>query len=152
MIRCEYDPCVYVRIFEDNSRLYLLLYVDDMLIACKSRGVVEDLKAALSHEFEMKDLGPATRILGMEIFRDRARRMLHLSQGNYIKRVLERFSMHGAKPAAFPLAGHVKLSKLMSPRTEVEAEEMTRVPYASGVGSLMYAIVYSRPDLGHAVS
>ena len=50
-----------------------------MLIACKSRGVVEDLKRALSKEFEIKDLGPVTRILGIEIFRNRARRVLHLS-------------------------------------------------------------------------
>ena len=55
-----------------------------MLIACKSRKVVQDLKASLSWEFEMKDLDPARKILGMEIFRDRARRVLHLSQGGYI--------------------------------------------------------------------
>ena len=79
MTRCEYDPYVYVRSLEDNTRLYMLLYVDDMLIACKSRGVVEDLKRALSKEFEMKDLGLSIGILGMEIFRDRSRRVLHLS-------------------------------------------------------------------------
>ena len=51
MTMCEYDPCVYVRSLEDETRLYLLLYVDDMLIDCKSSGVVEDLKRALSKEF-----------------------------------------------------------------------------------------------------
>ena len=79
LFRCEFDPCVYVQSLEDGSRVFLLLYVDDMLIACKSRKVVQDLKASLSREFEMKDLGPARKILGMEIFRDRARRVLHLS-------------------------------------------------------------------------
>ena len=69
------------------------MYVDDMLIACKSRKVVQDLKASLSQEFEMKDLGPARKILGMKIFRDRARRVLHLSQRGYIQKVLERFGM-----------------------------------------------------------
>ena len=68
--RCEFDPYVYVQSLEDGSRLFLLLYVDDMLIACKSRKAVQDLKASLSWEFEMKDLGPARKILGMEIFRD----------------------------------------------------------------------------------
>ena len=59
--------------------MYLLLYVDDMLIAYKSRGFVEDLKRALSKKFEMKGFSPTTRILGVEIFRDRARRVLYLS-------------------------------------------------------------------------
>ena len=64
--------------------IFLLLYVDDMLIACKRKKVVQDLKASLSQEFEMNDLGPVRKILGMEIFRDRARRVMHLSQGGYI--------------------------------------------------------------------
>ena len=60
--------------------------------------------------------------------------------------------MDRAKPAALPLVGHIELSKTMLPKTDVEAEEMTRVPYASGVGSLMYAMVCCRPDLGYVVS
>ena len=132
--------------------MFLLLYVDDMLIACKSRKVVQDLKASLSREFEMKDLGPARKILGMEIFRDRAWRVLHLSQGGYIQKVLERFGMKGAKPVELPLAGHFRLSKIMAPQTEVEAQEIETVSYASGVGSLMYAMVCCRPDIVHVVS
>ena len=50
--------------------MYLLLYVDDILIACKSKKVVQELKAALSREFEMKDLGSAMKILGMKIFKN----------------------------------------------------------------------------------
>ena len=100
----------------------------------------------------MKDLGPARKILGMEIFKDRARRVLHLSQGGYIQKVLERFGMKGAKPTELPLAGHFRLSKIMVPQTEVEAQEMEMVPYASGVGSLMYAMVCCRPDIANAVS
>ena len=93
LFRCEYDSCVYVKSLEDGSRIFLLLYVDDMLIACKSRKVVQELKAALSLEFEMKDLEPARKILGIKIFRDRAKKVLYLSQGGYIKKVLERFRM-----------------------------------------------------------
>ena len=79
LFRCEFDLCVYVQPLEDGSRVFLLLYVDDMLIVCKSRKVVQDLKASLSREFEMKELDPIRKILGMEIFRDRAQRVLHLS-------------------------------------------------------------------------
>ena len=100
---------------DDGTRLYLLLYVDDMLIACKSKKRVQELKAALSQEFEMKDLGPARKILGMEIFRAWDKKVLHLSQGGYIRKVLERYEMKDAKPTELPLAGHFRLSKTMGP-------------------------------------
>jgi hypothetical protein len=77
--RCEYDCCVYVRILEDGSYIFLLLYVDDMLIAAKSMCEVKRLKSLLHKEFEMKDLGAAKKILGMEIRRDRETRKLWLS-------------------------------------------------------------------------
>jgi hypothetical protein len=77
--RCEYDCCVYVRILEDGSYIFLLLYVDDMLIAAKCICEVNKLKSLLHKEFEMKDQGAAKKILGMEIRRDREVRKLWLS-------------------------------------------------------------------------
>ena len=68
--RFEYDSCVYITIV-DGSPIYLLLYVDDMLIAAKSREEITTLKKLLSSEFDMKDLGAAKKVLGMEITRDR---------------------------------------------------------------------------------
>ena len=60
--------------------------------------------------------------------------------------------MKEAKSMELPLEGHFRLSKMMLPQTEVEAQEMERTPYASGVGSLIYAMVYYRLDITHAVS
>uniref|UniRef100_A0A2N9IQA1 Reverse transcriptase Ty1/copia-type domain-containing protein n=1 Tax=Fagus sylvatica TaxID=28930 RepID=A0A2N9IQA1_FAGSY len=150
--RCEYDCCVYVRILEDGSYIFLLLYVDDMLIAAKSMCEVNRLKSLLHKEFEMKDLGVAKKILGMEIRRDREARKLWLSQKNYIRKVLEKFSMLDAKPVSTPLANHFRLSGSQCPKNEEEIENMSKVPYASAVGCLMYAMVCTRPDLAHAVS
>ncbi|XP_038975178.1 uncharacterized protein LOC120106276 [Phoenix dactylifera] len=82
--RYEHDNCVYVKDVDEENALYLLLYVDDMLIASKSINAVNELKSALSAEFEMKDLGPSKKILGMEICRDRNKGVLHLSLGGYI--------------------------------------------------------------------
>uniref|UniRef100_A0A2N9GD91 Uncharacterized protein n=1 Tax=Fagus sylvatica TaxID=28930 RepID=A0A2N9GD91_FAGSY len=149
---CEYDCCVYVRILEDGSYIFLLLYVDDMLIAAKSMYEVNRLKSLLHKEFEMKDLGAAKKILGMEIRRDREARKLWLSQKNYIRKVLEKFSMLDAKPVSTPLANHFRLSGSQCPKNEEEIENMSKVPYASAVGCLMYAMVCTRPDLAHAVS
>jgi len=77
---CEYDCCVYVKSLDDGSFIFLLLYVDDMLIVAKNLDDVVGLKALLSQEFDMKDLGAAKKILGMEIHRDRSSKKLWLSQ------------------------------------------------------------------------
>ena len=57
--RSRYDNCVYFRQYFDGSFIYLLLYVDDMLIASKDKSLIGKLKSQLSEEFEMKDLGAA---------------------------------------------------------------------------------------------
>jgi hypothetical protein len=149
--RSLYDSCVYIK-FVDGSPIYLLLYVDDMLIAVKSKIDIANLKAQLSSVFEMKDLGAAKKILGMEITRDRKSALLFLSQHGYIQKVLRRFNMHDSKPVSTPIAPHFKLSSSQSPSTDSDFEYMSKVPYSSVVGSLMYAMVCSRPDLSYAMS
>jgi hypothetical protein len=59
--------------------------------------------------------------------------------------------MHNAKPVSTPLANHFKLTNEMCPTTHEEIEYMSRVPYSSAVGSLMYAMVCTRPDIAHVV-
>ena len=113
--------------------------------------VIIKLKHQLSKEFGMKDLGPAKKILGMQIKRDKQRGTLQLSQSEYIKLVLHSFNMGDAKPVSTPLASHFRLSKDQSPQTYEDKDYVTKVPYASAIGSLMYAMVCTRPDIGHAV-
>lgn len=90
----------------------MLLYVDDMLVVCKSRNEIETLKQLLNSEFDMKDLGKAKKILGMEIIRDRGKRTMFLSWKKYLEKVLETFRMTYCKPVITPLAAHFKLSNL----------------------------------------
>jgi hypothetical protein len=149
--RSLYHSCVYIK-FIDVSPIYLLLYVDGMLIAAKSKIDIVNLKAQLSSEFEMKDLGAAKKILGIEITRDRKYGLLFLSQHCYIHKVIRRFNMHDSKPVSTPIAPHFKLSSSQSPSTDSEFEYMSKVPYSSVVGSLMYAMVCSRSDLSYAMS
>ncbi len=99
----------------------------------------------------MKGLGVVKQILGMRIIRDKANGTLKLSQSEYVKKVLSRFNMNEAKPVSTPLGSHFKLSKEQSPKTEEERDHMSKVPYASAIGSLMYAMVCTRPDIAHAV-
>ena len=149
--RSNYDSCVYLKTV-NGSTIYLLLYVDDMLIAAKSMSEINELKKQLSNEFEMKDFGAAKKILGMEISRYRPSGKVYLSQKGYIDKVLRRFNMHNAKPVSTPLAAHFKLSSALCPKSDADIEYMSRVPYSSAVGSLMYAMVFSRPDLSYALS
>ena len=64
-LRCEHDCCIYVKDVDEDDALYLLLYVDDMFIVSRSTDAVNELKSALSSEFEMKDLDPVRKILGI---------------------------------------------------------------------------------------
>ena len=148
--RCEADHCCYVK-FSDNSYIILLLYVDDMLIIGSSIEKINNLKKQLSKQFTMKDLGAAKQILGMRIIRDKVNGTLKLSQSEYVKKVLSRFNMNEAKPVSTPLGIHFKLSKEQSPKAEVERDHMSKVPYASTIGSLMYAMVCTRLNIAHAV-
>ena len=150
--RSAYDCCVYIHMLRGGDYIYLVLYVDDMLIASKSKVEIDRLKAQLGKEFETKDLGVAKKILGMEITRERSSRKLFLTQKGYIERVIERFGMKGAKSVVTPLAPHFRLSSKQSPVTEEEKASMEYVPYASAIGSLMYAMVCTRPDISQAVS
>ncbi|KAH9734322.1 hypothetical protein KPL71_017332 [Citrus sinensis] len=151
--KSEHDHCVYFRRLLDGAFIYLLLYVDDMLIASKNRDEIERLKKQLAFEFEMKDLGDVQRILGMEIRRDEKNGSVWLTQESYLKKVLERFGMDDkTKLVCTPLAPHFKLSSSSCPRSQEECDYMVRVPYASAVGSLMYAMVCTRLDISQAVS
>ncbi|KAE8728454.1 FACT complex subunit SPT16-like [Hibiscus syriacus] len=156
-IRCQADHCCYIKRF-DNSFIILLLYVDDMLVAGSDMLVagldmqeIIHLKQKLSKQFAMKDLGAAKQILGMRIKRDTKSETLMLSQAEYINKVLSRFNMQDAKSVSTPLGVHFRLSKDQSPKTEEERAHMVKVPYASAIGSLMYAMVCTRPDIAHAV-
>lgn len=90
--KSEYDLCVY-----------LLLYVDDMLLVSRKIEDINEVKKMLKKQFDMKDLGPAKRILGIDIERDRAGGVLKLSQSGYLKKVLQIFRMNEAKHVSMPI-------------------------------------------------
>ncbi|KAK4395819.1 Retrovirus-related Pol polyprotein from transposon TNT 1-94 [Sesamum angolense] len=101
--RSAYDPCLYFK-YESDIPVFLVLYVDNMLIASPSLTLIENLQKNLCKTFEMKDLGNA-------------------------KRILEQ-----------------------SPKAETEIEQMKNVPYSNAIGSVMYLMVSTQPDIAYAVS
>ncbi len=99
----------------------------------------------------MKDLGEANYILGIKLWRDCKNRKLGLSQTEYVDKILSKFSMQDSKKGLLPTRLGVPLSKDHCPKTPQEEEHMGTVPYASAVGSLMYAMLCTRPDICYAV-
>jgi hypothetical protein len=148
--QCPNEPCVY-RKCEGNAVVFLVLYVDDILLIGNNVKMLSTVRVWLSKQFEMKDLGEAGHILGIKVIRDRKKRMLALSQEAYIDTLLTRFSMQNSKKGFLPFRHGVALSKEQCPKTPEAIESMKAVPYASAVGSLMYAMLCTRPDICFAV-
>jgi hypothetical protein len=91
-IENKIDQCIYLKI-SGSKFIFLVLYVDDVLLASSDLNLLHETKQHLSKTFDMKDLREASFVLGIEIHRDRSRGTLGLSQNAYIDRVLKRFDM-----------------------------------------------------------
>ncbi|KAL0292701.1 UNVERIFIED_CONTAM: Retrovirus-related Pol polyprotein from transposon TNT 1-94 [Sesamum radiatum] len=122
-IKNDYDPCVYKKI-SGSSVAYLVLYVDDILLIGNDVKMLGDIKAKLSTQFSMKDMGEASYILGWNT----------------------------QKRGVLPMRHGIKLSKKQSPKTDEELKRMSDIPYASAVGSIQYAVQCTRPDVAYALS
>ena len=95
----------------------------------------------------MKDMGEVSYILGIKLLRDHRNKMLGLSQAAYIDKILVKFAMHNSKKGLLPFRHGVPLSKEKFLKTFEDEQCMKAIPYASAVGSLMYAILCTRPDI-----
>ena len=131
--------------------IFLVLYVDDILFIRNDVKVLSNIKSWLNNQFKMKDLGEANYILEIKILRDRKNKLLALSQALYIDKILARFNMENSKRGTLPFRHGIHLSKEQSPKTPEWKECMSRIPYALAVGSLMYAMLCTRPDICYAV-
>ena len=95
-IKNEDESCVYKKV-SGIIVMFLVLYVDDILLIGNDIPTLQNVKSWLGNCFLMKDLGEAAYILGIKIYRDRSRKLIGLSQSTYIDKVLNRFSMQDSK-------------------------------------------------------
>ncbi|KAM1216942.1 hypothetical protein ACFX2J_013172 [Malus domestica] len=135
-----------------DAVVFLVLYVDDILLFGNDTAVLSSVKVWLSKTFHMKDLGNASYVLGIKLYRDRSRKLITLSQSMYIDKVLSRFQMAQSKKGLLPVRHGIHLSKFMGPKTPEEIRQMSVIPYASAIGSLMYAMICTRLDIAYVVS
>ncbi|CAM8884098.1 unnamed protein product [Rhodiola kirilowii] len=96
------DQCIYLKV-SGSKFIFLILYVDDILLATNDHGLLYETKKFLSKNFEMKDMGEASCVIGIEIFCDRSQGLLGLSQTSYINKILERFRMDKCSASVAPI-------------------------------------------------
>ena len=145
------ETCIYKKM-SGSSVVFLALYVDDILLIGDDVELLNSVKEYLNSKFSMKDLGEAAYVLGIKIYRDRSRRLLALSQSTYLDKILKRFGMEKAKKGSLPVIKNKTLRKAQCPVTEQDKADMTKHPYASAIGSIMYAMLSTRPDVALALS
>ena len=105
----------------------------------------------LQGQFSTKDLGEAIYLLGIKIYRDRSKRLFGLSQSMYIDTILKRYNTDNSKRGYLHVGVGITLSRENCPTTHEERECMSRVPYASTVGAIMYTMTCTRPDVAYAL-
>nr|GEY65501.1 hypothetical protein [Tanacetum cinerariifolium]GEZ56315.1 hypothetical protein [Tanacetum cinerariifolium] len=119
------ESCIYVKVSE-SVVVFLVLYVDDILLIGNDIPMLQSVNDWMGKCFAMKDLGDAAYILGIKIYKDR--------KGN------------------LPLHHGIKISKDLCPKTNEELDKMSRVPYASAIGSIMYAMMCIMLDVSFTLS
>ncbi|GKC59861.1 retrotransposon protein, putative, ty1-copia subclass [Tanacetum coccineum] len=112
--------------------------------------MLQDVKSYLGRCFAMKDLGKAAYILGIKIYRDRSRQLIGLCKSAYIEKILKRFHMENSQRGSIHMQEKLRLSKSQGASTPAELKRIQNVPYASAVGSIMYAVRCTRSKVAFA--
>jgi hypothetical protein len=145
------EPCVYKKV-SGSKVIFLVLYVDDILLIKNDILIVEAVKSSLRKSFLMKDLGEAAYILGIKIYRDRSKRIIGLNQDASIDKMLNRFNMQDSKKVFLLMSHGITLSKNQCPTDPDEQERMRVIPYTSVIGSIMHDMICTHSDVSYVLS
>jgi hypothetical protein len=140
------EPCIYKKV-SGSTVVFLVLHVDDILLIGNNIPMMEGVKSSLRNSFSMKDLGEATYILGIKIYRDKSNMLIGLSQDAYINKILNQLNMQDSKKGFLPISHDITLSKKQCPSEPDEQERMRVIPYASAIGSICNTPYYGSPNL-----
>ena len=105
---------------QDNIKIILPVFVDDITLASKSQEALDNFVIELAKHFKLRDLGPTVFLLGIEIAHKREERKLYLSQCQYVINKFDEFNMADCKPVGTPMLPGLKLTKQDSPKTPEE--------------------------------
>ncbi|KAE8969014.1 hypothetical protein PR001_g27622 [Phytophthora rubi] len=143
--QCKSCPCLFVRVGQ-NGPVYIVLYVDDLLIGCEAEEEASSIAEALGARFRLKSLGDARFILGMELHYNTQKGEVFVGQAQYISRMIARFGQADAHPVRNPnVIGQDLRASNEHPKLDAKK------PYRELVGSLLYVANATRPDICVAV-
>ncbi|KAI0992649.1 hypothetical protein K3495_g15536, partial [Podosphaera aphanis] len=139
------DPCLFTH---GAKGISALVYVDDIAVSAKSSVELEWFNEVLSSRFNTKNLGEIKKILGMRITRDRSRHTIFVDQEQYLDKILCKFGFPQPthKAQKIPLDGYDSLRPAGETDTRVSSSE-----YSTIIGSVMFAMIYTRPDIAFAL-
>ena len=147
-VRSQYDSCLFM-FRSQQGIVFVAVYVDDIQII-GDRPLVDWVKQELHNRFQTTNLGPCTYYLGMRMERNRAMRIIKISQPGHIENLLKAHQMHEAKSQASPMETNANNTLIAAPEGfKADPEDVTA--FKSGLGLLMYLIVRTRPDIAFAL-
>ena len=142
--RSNYDYCLYIN-SRDRETIYILLFVDDMLICSKNQKEINNVKLKLSNRFRMKDMGKVKTYIGINIENNTTKNVLTLSQGKYIESLAKKYNLENAKLYNTPMEANLKLE----PATKVNDD---KIKYRNLIGELLYISTGTRPDIAFSIN
>jgi hypothetical protein len=149
--RLSCESCIYFRSSEKGT-VICAVHVDDFLSIASSKEENERFKSQMKLVWSISDLGEAKHCVGIAIQRDKPKRAVYLSQKALIDKIIQQFGQQNSHPVSTPMDAGLKLRPVdKSTLPQLEAERLTRTPYRSLVGCLIYLAVGTRPDISYAV-
>lgn len=142
---CDADTCLYFLTTSCGGKVWILLYVDDGLIAATSRALLEHWTAVIMRMFSARRMGDPIDFLGLSLIRDRAAGTVRITQLSYIERLSKEYGAENVRVPLIPLAGQLPLSGELASTDQL-------VAYPSIVGSLNYIACCTRPDISQSIS
>jgi hypothetical protein len=146
LTRSKEDYNLYI---SQQANIILLLFVDDILLFSPNLEAIRRMKSYLSLKYKMSDLGPVQQFLGIQVMRNRQARTIHIHQTPYIESVLRRFQMDSCNGVSTPMDPSIQLEAAL-PNYIASRDHL--LEYQQAIGSIMYAMLGTRPDLPFTVS
>lgn len=148
LTKSSYDSCIY-SYYNNVKCIIVALFVDDLVVFTDSIDFLQILKSGLQKICTLKDLGPLKKCLGIRVHQDKSKAFIELDQTEYVESLLTHYGMADCRSTSTPMDPSGEYKSAMSPQSAFNPAD---TPYQSAVGSLLYLVQGTRPDLAYAVS
>lgn len=141
--RCLIENCLYVLKNQKGKVVYIIIFVDDLLVCSENVSCINDVKNKLKAKFHMKDLGRIKRYLGIDVNYNLYTQVMTLSQSEYIESLAHKYGIENSKLYKTPMEENLKLEP---------AAECENLSYRNLIGALLYVSCATRPDIAFSVN